>query len=93
MKKSAIVIVSAVIILCGFSVYLITYNIELKRRFRRLDEIKKAEAGQRLSNDRLLINTELEEKYRRERIAYEAMAKQLEMEKKRVKELEQKDKK
>jgi len=65
-------------------------NMSLKKQISHLDQDKEIELKERISREKELIRRDLEEKHAADMVSYQAMAKRLELEKKKVKELEEK---
>lgn len=88
--RFCILLVLFIVFLVGACACLFSYNIGLKRVFRGLEKKKEQDYQKRLSQERELIKRDLDEKYRADMVSFEAMHKRLEIERKRVKELEEK---
>lgn len=73
-----------------FCALLFFANIGLKKQISHLDQDKEKELKERISKEKVLIRKDLEEKHAADMVSYQAMAKRLELEKKKVKELEEK---
>lgn len=73
-----------------FCALLFFANISLKKQISHLDQDKEIELKERISREKTLIRRDLEEKHAADMVSYQAMAKRLELEKKKVKELEEK---
>jgi hypothetical protein len=70
------------------TLYLYSNTIGLKENFKKELLGKETELASRLAKDKVKIYKDLDEKYRADKVSYEAMAKRLEIEKGKVKELE-----
>jgi len=88
MRKPILIAIVSLSILCGF---LLKENIQLKKSFDGLDQRKEQEFASKLAKEKQFIRQDLEEKYAADIVSYNAMAKRLEIEKKKVKELEEKE--
>ena len=87
MKKAILIAIASLGILCGF---LLKQNLQLKHSLDGLDQRKEQEFTSKLAKEKQFIRQDLEEKYAADIVSYNAMAKRLEIEKKRVKELVEK---
>ncbi len=91
MKRTTLYILGSIaLLLLGLFAYILVSNLSLKGVFRDLEKKKEAELKSKIVQERELIRRDLDEKYRADLVSFEAMAKRLEIEKKRMKELEQK---
>jgi len=80
---------SLAVLVLGISlIFLYGANKQLKDKFHNLSHEKEMEYSDKLSQERTNIKKDLEEKHRADMVSFEAMAKRLEMEKKKVEELE-----
>ena len=89
MKKNAIsiIIIMALLLL---SAYLIFANVDMRNALKQLDALQEKELLVKIEQARKDIEKSFDERYRADKVSYEAMAKRLELEKKKVSELEQK---
>ena len=88
-RKVIIVVGSLVILLMGFFAFrLYTGNLKLKENVRAQIKKQDKELKVKLVKEKEAIRKDLDEKYRADIVSYEAMAKRLEIEKKKVKDLE-----
>lgn len=92
MSKNAVLIIVLVVLL-ALSAYLLISNIDLKNTVNQFDKLKDKEVDIKLGKEKMRLEKAMDEKYRTDKISYEAMAKMLELEKKKVSELEAKSKK
>ena len=74
------------------SIFLFVSNIVLKKSISEIDQRKRIELNQRLSNEKETINNRLTEKYRNFMASYENIAKKLKEEKKKTEDLKNQDK-
>jgi len=82
---------SLAVLVLGISlIFLYGANKQLKDKFHNLSHEKEMEYSDKLSQERTNIKKDLEEKHRADMVSFEAMAKRLEIEKKRVREVEEK---
>lgn len=82
---------SATILILGiFSVYLFSTTKAAKENLNKELSQGKIELSEKLKQDREFIKKDLDEKYRADLVSYQAMAKRLEIEKNKVKHLENK---
>lgn len=70
--------------------FLIYNNWQLKNTLKQLNSKKEKEFNEKIKKERELIRKDLEEKHAADMVSYEAMARRMELEKKKVKELEEK---
>jgi REP element-mobilizing transposase RayT len=77
-----------VLFLLLLNFYLYTRTLSLKGTFRKELKAKEIELNTKLQEEKQKVVRDLEEKYQADRVSYGAMAKRLEIEKKRIKELE-----
>jgi len=90
LKKIAIfILIVLVIFLIGLIGHLMALNTGLKRAITELDMKKEAEFKSRLKQEKELVKRDLDEKYRADMVSFEALAKRLEIEKKRLKQTEE----
>lgn len=83
MSKNMILIFLGVLFI-GTSVYFLKVNSDLKQGLKKSEiEFKK-----QLSTGQDMVRKDLEEKYRADMVSYQAMAKRLELEKKKAKEMQ-----
>jgi uncharacterized protein HemX len=90
LKGISSVIILVLLVLCiflSFSVY------NLKRQLSQLNEIKQKEYSEKLAKEKDLIRKDFESKQSADMVSYQALAKRIELEKKKSVELEQKLKK
>lgn len=81
----------AVIAVLGiFNLYLFVNSLGLKKSFKQELEHKKVELETRLKEEKAKVAQDLQEKYAADMVSYEAMAKRMELEKKKAWELEEK---
>jgi len=92
-KKGVLFLVIVAGLLCGLNVYFYLNNLSLRNSILNLDKDKEKEFKSRLAKERILIRKDLDEKYRADSVSFEAMHKRLEIEKTRMKELQEKLKK
>lgn len=92
-KKGVLALGIIASILCALNVYFYLNNLTLKKTIEGLGKEKETELSSRLAQERVLIRKDLDEKYRADLVSFAAMHKRLEIEKKRMKELEEKLKK
>ncbi len=88
LKAPIIIAIVSLVIICGF---LLKGNIQLNKSLNELDQRKDQEFTLKLDKEKEFIRQDLEEKYAADIVSYNAMAKRLEIEKKKVKELEEKE--
>jgi len=87
MQKKKMVIIGSVSIFVVF-IYCFATIASLKSSIRKADITKKQELDLKVSQEKELIKKDFEERYRADRVSYKAMAKRLEMEKQKAKDLE-----
>jgi len=88
-NKKLVLVGSVVIFILGiFSVYLYARTSGLKTDLKTELEKKDAEINTMMVKEKDKVRKDLDEKYRADKISYEAMYKRLEIEKKKVKDLE-----
>jgi putative transposase len=80
----------AVVLLGILTLYLYARGVETRDRFIKELAKKESELSMRLAKDRAFIHKDLEEKYQADMVSYQAMAKRLELEKQKVRKLEDK---
>jgi len=91
LKKVILYIIGIIaFLLLGLFAYILVINLSLKGVLRDLESKKETELKSKIAQERELIRKDLDEKYRADLVSFEVMAKRLELEKKRMKELEQK---
>jgi hypothetical protein len=73
----------------GISFNLYLKNNRLKEEINRVSSAKEKEFRRRISEERDAIRKDLEERYSADRVSFAAMAKRMEIEKKRMKSLEE----
>jgi len=69
--------------------YLFLLNFKFKKEILEIDKKKEEEFSKRILKEREFIKKDLDEKYRADMVSFEAMARRLEIEKKRVREVEE----
>lgn len=79
-----------ILILGIFSIYLYATTKEVKENLKKELVHKEIELSTKLNQDREFIKKDLDEKYRADLVSYQAMTKRLEIEKDKVKKLENK---
>ena len=89
MNKLTILTVACILLLVS-CLYFAAANIQLKKSIKEISNLATEEFKLKLAKERDTIQKALDEKYRADKVSYEAMAKRLELEKKKVKELEEK---
>jgi len=90
-QKKLVFAASAAMVLLGtLTFYIYGSSLRLKDALKKDLENKEIELSQRLKKERTFIYKDLDEKYRADQVSYKAMAKRLEIEKNKVKELEEK---
>ena len=82
--------IAAVVVLGIFTFYLYGRTLKLKDVLKKDIQKKEVELSQRLKKEKATIYKDLDEKYRADQVSYNAMAKRLEIEKNKVKDLERK---
>jgi len=88
-NKPIIILFSLILILiCAMCVYFIFVNMNLKNQVVNIDSVKQKEFNIKLEKNKEEIAKDIEEKYHADMVSYEAMFKRLEMEKKKVKDLQ-----
>lgn len=87
MQKKKMIIIGSVFIFVVF-VYCFATIASLKSSIRKADFKKKQELGLKLSQEKELMKKDFEQRYRADKVSYNAMAKRLELEKQKAKELE-----
>ena len=78
----------AVVMLGALTLYLYAKGVQTRDMFSKELAKKEAEINMRLAKDKEFIHKDLEEKYRADMVSYQAMAKRLELEKQKVRKLE-----
>lgn len=89
MKKNVIFIIVFIALLV-LSAYLIFANIDMRNAMRQLDSLKEKELLIKIEQAKKDIEKSFDERHRADKVSYEAMAKSLELENKKVSELEDK---
>ncbi len=89
-KRFKFAIAVVVCILAGFAALLIKENIKTKLKLKEENQQKELEFSKRLAEERIFINKDLQEKYKADMVSFDALAKRLEIEKKKARELENK---
>lgn len=90
MKKTILYILGIMaLLLLGLFVYILVASLSLKGILRDLEHRKEAELKSKIDQERELIRRDIDEKYRADLVSFEVLAKRLEIEKERMKELEQ----
>lgn len=89
MKKNIFFII-ALITLLVLSAYLLFANVDMRNAMRQLAVLKEKELLLKIDQARKDISASFDERYKADKVSYEAMAKRLELEKKKVSELEEK---
>ena len=84
-----VLIIMSIFFLC-LSVYYHLDNISLQRSLSEVSNRAKEDFKAAVIKERELIRRDLDEKYRADLVSFEAMAKRVELEKKKVKELQEK---
>jgi len=92
-KKGILLLVITASLLCGLNIYFYVSNLSLRSAIGNLNKEKEKEFKSRLGKERALVRKDLDEKYRADLVSFEAMHKRLEIEKSRIKELQEKLKK
>jgi REP element-mobilizing transposase RayT len=87
-RKLILIGTIAIVILGVSTVYLVSTARGMKENLKRELTHKEIELSTKLAQDREFIKKDLDEKYRADLVSYEAMAKRLEIEKSKVKNLE-----
>ena len=88
-KIGNLILILGMLLFFGLTLYLYIGNLSLKNSLSELDTSKEKEFQERLKRERGFINKDLEERYRADIISYQAMARRLELEKKKIKELQE----
>jgi signal transduction histidine kinase len=86
MKKN-ILLGAGILVLAVGVVWVFGRNLKLERELNHLSRVKEAELNQRVKLEQEKIRKQLDQEYHTDQISYEAVAKRLEIEKQRVKEL------
>lgn len=81
---------SLVLVLIALSFGLYTKTLATKENLKKAVEKKDIELSTKVKEERQKVHKDLEEKYQADRVSYEAMAKRLEIERKKIRELEEK---
>jgi len=81
---------AALIIVGAFTFFLYHKSVALKETLKKESTAQEASLNKRVVQERIKISRDLDEKYRADLVSYAAMAKRLEIEKNRVKQLETK---
>lgn len=88
-NRKLVLVGSAVIVILGiFSVYLYAKTSGLKTDLKKELEKKDIEINTMMVKEKEKVRKDLDEKYRADRVSYEAMSRRLEIEKKKAKDLE-----
>ena len=74
--------------LCVLTVWLIIAHFRLNKSLKEVNIIKEQEFNRQLIKEKDFIKKDLDEKYRADLVSYQAMQKRLELQKKKIKELE-----
>ena len=90
MQKINTILITFLIITCAATGYCIVAINRISANLKTLDARKDKELQMRLAKEREFVKKDLDEKYRADMVSYAAMAKRLEAEKKRIKDLEEK---
>lgn len=90
LRKITTLLIISVILLSGLCGYLIITSLEYKGILVKTDAKNKRQFDRKIERERKLIRKDLEEKYAADIVSYNAMAKRLEAEKKKAKDLEEK---
>ena len=96
MRKKVVVLISIILLFfCGLNGYLLRGNLQLKKSIKQAVILKEAEKelefSQRLVVARDSLKRDLIEKYHADMVSYQAMAKRLEIERKKAKNLNKGD--
>jgi putative transposase len=87
--RKLILAATVVVMVMGLlTLYLYARGVESRDRYRKELAKKEAEINMRLNKEREFIHKDLEEKYHADMVSYQAMAKRLELEKQKVRKLE-----
>jgi hypothetical protein len=81
---------ASVVLLVLFNTYLWSTTKKIKENLKKEIAHKEMEMSNKLNQEKEFIKKDLDEKYRADLVSYQAMSKRLEIEKNRVKELEEK---
>lgn len=92
-KITVLILIIIAVLITGIGNYFYFTNFRLKKEIKELDKKKEVEVNRRIIEERNAIKKDLEEKYQADRVSYEAMARRLELEKQKVKDLQIKRKK
>ena len=87
MRKS-IILILILVFFCAANLYLLFANLNFKASIKNLGEEKEAEFKDLLKSERQKIKNDLEELHRVDTVSYKAMAKRMEIEKKKAKNIE-----
>ena len=87
-SRKKIILILAVIIFTGGFIYVFATNLQLRKSVADLKKEKEIEFKQQLGRERDLIQKDLDEKYSVNTASFEALAKRLEIETRRTKEIE-----
>lgn len=89
-ERKFIIIGSVLIAVLGlFSIFLFARTMFLKGAFTKELSAKEAELSRKLKEEKQLVVKDLQEKYQADMVSYQAMAKRVEIEKKRTAQLEE----
>ena len=91
-KKIILILVLTIFFAAGF-IYILVLNLHLRRSISDLKKVKEIEFKEQLGRERESIQKDMSEKYSVDTASFEALAKRLEIENKRTKEIEAKVKK
>lgn len=90
MIKNNKTLIVALVIAAAFAAYSLITIAFLKAKLKKFNAQKQKEFVAQVSREKELIRKDLEEKYAADMVSYMAMAKRLELEKNKVRELEAK---
>lgn len=94
MQKTPVAILTiATMFLAGISGYMHSVNLKLKKDFRELNRLKEEEFRQQVAREREFIKKDLDEKYRADMVSFEALAKRMELERQKTRQLQEEVKK
>lgn len=89
-RRLVYVSLAGAVVLAVFTFYLYGKTAVMRKKYRDEMARKNQELRDRMAEERKKVVKDLEEKYSADRVSYDAMAKRLELEKKKAKELEEK---
>jgi len=92
MFKNVFVIPTLIVLLLGACFYFFSTTVTLNSSIKVIKEQKENELNIKLGQEKELIKKELESKYKTDNDLYETMAKSLEAEKQKTRELQEKSK-